>query len=258
MLGKLLKYEFKATSRIFLPLFGALIVVAVINRIFLNLESTTLIFIGMMLGGILIVGIFVLTLIITLQRFYKNLLTREGYLMFTLPTSADGLIWSKLIVATVWNIASLLIVLLAGRIVAGPYVDWSDVWVGFSEFLERVGVVDWTLASFILEAVVLMLSALISSILTFYACMSVSLLFNKHRVLMAFVAFLAFNTIGNILSAVAMPIVMATGFDDAFMSWPLFTQIHTGAIGMIVINIATGVIFYFLSRFMLKNKLNLE
>ena len=34
MLRKLLKYEFKATSRILLPLYGALLIFALINKIF--------------------------------------------------------------------------------------------------------------------------------------------------------------------------------------------------------------------------------
>ena len=33
MLGKLIKYEFKATGRILLPLYGALLVFALINRL---------------------------------------------------------------------------------------------------------------------------------------------------------------------------------------------------------------------------------
>ena len=36
MLRKLMQYEFTATGRIFLPLYGALIVVAFIQRLFLN------------------------------------------------------------------------------------------------------------------------------------------------------------------------------------------------------------------------------
>ena len=38
MLGKLLKYETKATARIFLPLYGALVLLAVINRFFMAIR----------------------------------------------------------------------------------------------------------------------------------------------------------------------------------------------------------------------------
>ena len=42
MLKKLLKYEFIATGRIFLPLYGALLIVAFIQRLFLNLNFVNL------------------------------------------------------------------------------------------------------------------------------------------------------------------------------------------------------------------------
>ena len=38
MLGKLLKYEIKATGRIFLPIYLALILLAGINRIFIAFQ----------------------------------------------------------------------------------------------------------------------------------------------------------------------------------------------------------------------------
>ena len=38
MLGKLLKYELKATSRVFVPLYIAILVVSIVNGLSLNLE----------------------------------------------------------------------------------------------------------------------------------------------------------------------------------------------------------------------------
>ena len=109
MLGKLMKYEFKATARIFLPMFAALLVVSLVSRIFITLRVETPMAIGIALSVIMIIAVCVITLIITLQRFYKNLLTNEGYLMFTLPVKTDSIIWSKMIVATIWSILSLII-----------------------------------------------------------------------------------------------------------------------------------------------------
>ena len=45
-------------------------------------------------------------------RFYKNLMTDEGYLMFTLPVSRSQLIWSKLIVSMAWGILSAVLAAL--------------------------------------------------------------------------------------------------------------------------------------------------
>lgn len=92
MLGKLTKYEFKATCRFFLPLYGALLLLAAMSRLsqwimtyneigllhyFSNIFTLVYVLVA--------VAIFALTLIVMIQRFYKNLLGDEGYLMFTLP-----------------------------------------------------------------------------------------------------------------------------------------------------------------------------
>jgi type IV secretory pathway VirB3-like protein len=92
MLGKLLKYEFKATSRIFLPMFGALLIVAAFSRLFMSLSFDVPSVIGVTVSVIMIIGIIVMTFLLTIQRFNKNLLGSEGYLMFTLPVSTDRLI----------------------------------------------------------------------------------------------------------------------------------------------------------------------
>ena len=51
------------------------------------------------------VAVMIVTLIIIIQRFYKNLLCDEGYLMNTLPMSVWKNITSKLVVASygIWS-----------------------------------------------------------------------------------------------------------------------------------------------------------
>ena len=258
MLGKLMKYELKATGRIFLPLFAALLLVAVISKLFMSLSFEIPMVIGIAVSVIMIIGIFIITLIITLQRFYKNLLTNEGYLMFTLPVNTDSIIWSKLLVASVWNILSFVIVGAAIAIMALGAFNLSEAIQCMMGFLAGVGINGATLSVFIIEFIFLSLSSLLSGILTFYACMSVSLFSNKYRILISFAAFIGFNTIGQIISSIAAAIAMKTNLPNVFMGWTLNTQIHAGQLSMIIVNIAVGVIFYFLSRYMLKNKLNLE
>src|SRR5690554_3907592 len=101
MLGKLLKHEIKATSRLFLPMFASVILVALINKVVSSpFEQNGLSFSLVIRGSDLMsliqlfsVLTFILLLLVAIgmsffvmiQRFYKNLLRDEGYLMFTLP-----------------------------------------------------------------------------------------------------------------------------------------------------------------------------
>ena len=103
MLGKLMKYEFKATSRMLLPINGAMLLFALINRLFMelnffqtgNMAISALATVMAVMYVMVIIAAFVITLIVIIQRFYKNLLTDEGYLMFTLPVKAHSHITSK-------------------------------------------------------------------------------------------------------------------------------------------------------------------
>ena len=127
MLRKLMKYELRATGRIFLPFFGALIVLSLLNKLFysnraenmmrtlrqngkgLPIEITRVI--SMALFIFLICAIFMLAAIVMIQRFYKNLLGDEGYLMFTLPVRPWQLITSKAAVSCMWLVVSGLVTL---------------------------------------------------------------------------------------------------------------------------------------------------
>ena len=88
MLRKLLKHEFRATGRIMLPLFGILLLVSVganfSSRGMLNSDSSLLRTLGTIFIMLFIVGIFavgIISFVLMINRFYKNLLQDEGYVM---------------------------------------------------------------------------------------------------------------------------------------------------------------------------------
>lgn len=259
MLGKLMKYEFKATGRIFLPLFAALLIVSGVNRLFIDLNFTVPQVIGITLSVVIIVAICVISLIITLQRFYRNLLKDEGYLMFTLPVSTDSLIWSKLLVASVWSVVSFLAVMIAVSIMAMTGKYFRDMLEAFAQLFRSIRAFGISEVLLTVEALILTVATMFSSILFLYACMSLSLLVNKHRVGFAFLMYIAISTIGQILLTILITISAASSdFFQRFSYLPASAQIQT-AFGVYFLIVAIpGIIFYFLTRYMLKYKLNLE
>lgn len=123
MLAKLIKHEYRATARLFLPLFGAVLVLSGLSWGMMRLGGVDAARRGntvfSALTGILtllaILSVFVLmvcAVLITIQRFYKNLLGDEGYLMLTLPATPAQHIAAKLTVGLVWTAAALAITLL--------------------------------------------------------------------------------------------------------------------------------------------------
>ena len=115
MLRKLLKHEFRATGRIMLPLFGILLLVSVganfSSRGMLNSDSSLLRTLGTIFIMLFIVGIFavgIISFVLMINRFYKNLLQDEGYVMIpfryastnrsgasssSLPSGSPPLLW---------------------------------------------------------------------------------------------------------------------------------------------------------------------
>ena len=118
MLGKLLKYEYKATSRYFIGLYIVLALLTIGNKIMLIIEDTSdvqLRVVDILFGIIMasyviaIIAIAVATVVLMLRRFYFNMLKDEGYLTFTLPATVGQHIASKMIVCITWVIATVVL-----------------------------------------------------------------------------------------------------------------------------------------------------
>ena len=116
MLGKLIKYEFRSTAIFFLPIYAALIIISALTSALYRLsESFNSDFFNFSLAAsvsiyvLFAMGLAVTTFVIIIIRFYKNLLGNEGYLMFTLPVSAEQNILAKLIPAVVWFFGSCVL-----------------------------------------------------------------------------------------------------------------------------------------------------
>ena len=125
MLGKLIKHEFRATGRVMLPMYLVLLATAVgsnlSGRWMLGSSRSALSVLGTLIVvafGFAIFGVLLMSFVLMIQRFYKNLLQDEGYLMFTLPVSVHQHIWAKVIVSAVWFIATVLVIIGACLLVA--------------------------------------------------------------------------------------------------------------------------------------------
>lgn len=269
MLSKLLKYEFKATGRIFLPLYGALLIISVLERIYMGfttnhmdtIVSTILGAILPTLFGAIIVAMFVVTFIMMIQRFYKNLLGREGYLMFTLPVSTSGLIWSKLIAVVVWTILSIIAAVLAFGIIFLNMSDVSAIFGQVGDLVCKVFGIGWGGAA--VEAVILILAIFVSGILCVYLSLAIGQLSSKRKILCAVGAYIGINVI---INNVILVIIAGIGDMELFqnavaaalhgMSEIQITNIVM--IGFILFFVIQAVVYFLITRYLLTKKLNLE
>lgn len=133
MLGKLLKQDFRATARIMLPLYAAVPVLGLFTNLITRLCENQNGFLIRAIGALVsfvfslsLIAAVVTTVVLMILRFYRNLMTDEGYLMFTLPVSTTELIFSKLIVSIVWFLGTFAVDAL-GMLLSGMLGGFEDV-----------------------------------------------------------------------------------------------------------------------------------
>lgn len=135
MLGKLLKYDLVAVGRILLPVHGLAALLALgAAGCFAALEmaarypmsaaggagAAILVSVLSITGVMCLMSLLaapIATFVVLVWRFYRNLLTDEGYLTLTLPAPASAHLASKTVVGVLWLAADAAVV-LAGAAVA--------------------------------------------------------------------------------------------------------------------------------------------
>ena len=196
MLAKLLKYEIKATGRVFLPLYAGLLAVAIIAGFVLqNGMGVMTALVGFLLGA-LYVALVVITIILLIERFYQNLLRDEGYLMFTLPASPSKLIASKLITTCFWCVCSLIVGAAAGFAASRGFFSIGDLISVCSEFME--GAPWFKIPVYVIILMITALAAqLAATVLQVYFSLAVGQLpvFGGHRILFAILAYIGTSVI---------------------------------------------------------------
>ena len=289
MLKQLLKYEFKATKRLYFGLYLALALLSVVLGVtfrqehalahstsFQNLEV-----ILMIVYVSVILAIAVLCFVNTIQRFYQNLLGREGYLMHTLPVNENQLILSKLLTSMVWVLCSGLVGIVCITVMVSISVidpetfgmvdwnGWKQLWgMLYGELGARFWLVTfWT--------ILINLARLADLILCVYAACMIAHQFPKHVMVAGILAFIGLNIAETQLDKllgtndVSMIVDVAYRVVDVNVTGVSYgvtpMQTMTTAFGAgsgylfcFVVTSAFAAAYFFLTRWLMKNKLNLE
>ncbi len=256
-----MKYEIKATARMFLPLFAALLILAVVNRFLLGSGSEISSIISMAIYIFIMIGTFVMTLIVTIQRFYKNLLSEEGYLMFTLPVPSWQHILSKMLIAMMWIITSSFVAISSIIIIGFRLEHWSDISREFKNLqiiIAKMGIPAYAIS---LEVIINMILALMSLILVMYASLTIGHLFNNHRILASFGAFILLNTLTQMASLLLGERIYGLESNieitaDNYMAF--VNEFQSLMIFSIVFTILFNIGYFLITNYILSKRLNLE
>lgn len=134
-----------------------------------------------------------------IQRFYKNLLSDEGYLMFTLPVKPWKHIVGKLLVSMLWMVASVAVALISIQIIAYKKGAIGETLKRLSIFHSQI-MAHWGALAYLVmfEIIFGVLLFLTIGILIVYASIASGHLFSRHKMLASFGAFLVLNTLAQI------------------------------------------------------------
>ena len=270
MLRKLLKHEFRATGRIMGPLYLVLLVTALCanfsTRVMDSADNRLLNILGtlvVMAFVVAIIGVCFMSFALMLQRFYRNLLRDEGYIMFTLPASVHQQVWSKLIVSVVWFAASAVVVMLACVIAVyqvGFVMDFFRVMHRILENMTAYYALNGTAIALELLALCFVSGAAFA--LQFYAAMAVGHSFSNHKMALSVVFFFAFQFVSQIVGTVLLVSLDGSPLFEFLSTLDIHLDamagVHLGICLLLVLSAVYGAIFYFVTTYFLKKRLNLE
>ena len=265
MLGKLLKYEFKATGRVMLPFLGGLLVLAVVARLASSVIGNDLLSTLILMAYFLsLVAMGTVTVVLLVYRFYRSMLSDEAYLTFMLPAGINAQLCSKLITAAVWLIVAFAALVLSLIIVTSPFelmrVVFSDLGAIFERFYAATGVSMWEVIACIFEVLLVILLMSVAGCLMFYASMSLGFGFAEHKVLYSILIFIGFGIVTQILFVLLM---VALGMGLNSMSLHAITSMSALDIGhAVMLSICAAELvycgaLYAVTALALKRRLNL-
>lgn len=257
MLGKLLKHEWKATARRYglfylilasITLFTAVIHAIPVDNFFFSMGEGALIVIYILS----LFGVIFCSTGMAIVRFYKNMVSDEGYLTFTLPAKVEQLVFVKFLVAFVWQVVTVVLCILS---LIGVFAVGH---ISFAEFFDGISYITDQFGGMIPVFIVLILISMMYQLMIYYLSIAIGQRFGTYKILASIIAYCALSfVIELVLILIILGIFGAVGFVE--MSQSMGTM--KGMTGFYLLtggmSAAIGIAAYFVTCHQLKKKLNL-
>lgn len=260
MLGKLIKHECIATGRKYVIFYLVLAMVTLCNTIiqFISIDSV-------MIQGMkgIVMGLYILTIVgvlfcsvgFAVIRFYKNMVSEEGYLTFTLPAKVEELVAAKMVVAFLWQLVTVILCILSVSVMVFQGRENEFLKQG-AELLNKVlqeygGVV----FAFLLFLAVSMLY----QIVVYYLSIAIGQLFSGNKIIGAVAGYCLLSFI---IQIVVIAIMLITGMVFNFKEIDAYVKSEQGLLVFLYLYSAFMVCLtaggFVVTCRLLKKKLNLS
>ena len=282
-IGKVIKYDFKHSSRRLLPLYAALLVLGLLTGLFAepmgnrNWESTSngnsyefhmsssdANFSREMMFGLLIMAFMILsitTIVMTVtsiaRRFSQSMLEDEAYLNLSLPVTMGEHLWGKFIMAFGWLFCCCIITSLSG-LLCFIRMDLPSIFQQISEelpeFKDSLNYYGMSMGRLIGLAIMLSIAFAFFIITLIFVVNAISHLFKKSKGLVKFITVVVLFWINGWLFKL-VPTFDTRDFDVMQQVGGAFTK--STCITALILLLVSAV-YFAVTQYIFTKKLNLE
>lgn len=259
MLGKLIKHECIATGRKYLVFYLVLAIVTLCNMLiqFISIDSVVIRGIqgiGMGIYFLTVIGIFFCSVGFAVIRFYKNMVSDEGYLTFTLPARVEELVAAKLIVAFFWHLISVILCLLSVIVTA---VSGKENGI-LKQIVKQLGEVAEEYSGIVFAMLLFLAVSLLWQMILYYLSIAFGQMFSGNKILGAVAGYCLLNFSLQVFNIV---FVVILGAVLGFHKMDLYFNSEQGMLVLLYVYSAYMVcmvaVGFVLTSRLLKKKLNL-
>ncbi|MCM1251531.1 MAG: hypothetical protein NC321_01820 [Clostridium sp.] len=265
MLGKLMKYEWKATWKLLLPMNAFIVLMSIlvfmtVRMSFFDSNSVFVMITGFIIVFTYIISMFVIaigTVIYLIYRFYTSVYGDEGYLLHTLPVDKHHIIIAKTLISAAWLIINSIVIFCSIFFTfTFAQAEFMEIMMDVGEsYVELMNDADSITGFGIVMTYVASLLSVFARILKIMACVSLGQMASNHKVLASFGFYYGIYFVQRIFGMLSLAILGL-----------IYRAIGDSPIGLFSISWETQLIsgliycalFYFLTWYMMDRKLNLD
>lgn len=265
MLGKLMKYEWKATWKLllsanaltFVMTILAWCMVKILDRSggdFAMMDFTAVMVLFTYAGSMFAVSVG--TAIYLIHRFYTSTYGDQGYLLHTLPVDTHHIIVAKILVSTAWVMINILSIYLSVIFLFASSSEVFDSMMrGMKDTIEFLGAQKITIFTVIMTLIAFIFSVF-AKVLKVGACISLGQLSSNHKLMLSFAWYVAIYVVERVVYGIyfALQITFYRGLSNTHYTSIFDNQWETSLIAGII----SCVVYYLLTWYVMSRKLNLE
>ena len=280
MLGKLIKNEFKTTWQSMSGIYLAAGITALTMLIFVVLKIKAITAIGSIALLVIAAVSLVMTIIMVVTNYYRSMFGPQGYLTFTLPVKSSNLFFSKALVSFIWVLLSFVFVgailaFLFFYLIAQTSASVKDLAKTLYSFVQQIkGIPDFDTVKYLMVLLVVIgFIGLLAFVCKVYFAMTLAhtKLFQKMSaplasIIVYFILYLISQLV-NVFCMTSVPIAIVVSGNSVYLSLTrgmlesianISPNYIPFPIGGYIFTILFSVVLYFVTSYLIKNKVNVK